>query len=212
MSAGVRRARQRTRRVLRLAGALRAPTRGAALGRCLALSLELCRRARAEGIELRLVLWNVAGDPQYCDHWAVLTDDATVVDPTRVQVDGNTRLTFGMRDYPAHYTRPRVYPAGGLLSLYEASRAHARGQLPAALLLRARWWLLRHDVAEAVQCRSLVRIGLSAVSMVKFCALQSIQAWQQILRQRHEALRARAAIGAAAPSVTVRPAPPRRWG
>jgi hypothetical protein len=66
-------------------------------------------------------------------------------------------------------------------------------------LLRARWWLLRHDVAEAVQCRSLVRIGLSAVSMVKFCALQSIQAWQQILRQRHEVLRARAAIGAAAP-------------
>ena len=185
----LRHQRRRVNLIVRLAGRLRADTARLARGRCLALSLELCRQAQAHGIALRLVVWSVADDPSYCDHWAVLLDDGSVLDLTRVQVDGCKRLIHELHDYPATYRRPRVYSAAGLLPTYERFRCGARVELPQAALYTMRWLMLRHDVGDALQFHGLVRVAHSALSLARFSAIHLLGRWRTLLLQRQQALR-----------------------
>jgi hypothetical protein len=205
MSTCVRRRRRRVNLIVRLAGRLRADTARLARGRCLALSLELCRQAQAQGIALRLVVWSVAGDPHYCDHWAVLLEDGSVLDLTRVQVDGSPRLIHELHAYPATYRRPRVYPAAGLLPTYERFRCGTRGQLPQAFLYATRWLLLQHDVCDVLKFQGLARVVHSTLSLARFCATQALGAWRTRLLQRRQALQD---LGTPQRAVASRLAPP----
>jgi len=184
-------ARRRGAEVLRMAHRLRARTPAQARGRCLALSLELCRQAQAQGIETQLVVWTVVGDPEFCDHWAVMLEDRTIVDLTHIQVDGSARLTARMQDYPTHFRRPHAYPAGLLLPTYECDRDRERRLLSSKCLLKIRWLLVSHDVAQALRCRSLLQVAEGLASLAKFAARHAVDRSLRRLYARREALRAR---------------------
>lgn len=81
---------------MRAARELRAPARPEVAGRCLAASLAFCRAARRHGVETRLVVWSVAGDREFLDHWAVMLANGLIVDLTRAQVDGRSDIVHGM--------------------------------------------------------------------------------------------------------------------
>jgi hypothetical protein len=163
-----------------------------AAGRCLSASLDLATQAAAQhGIAAQLVKWRVLGDLQYVDHWAVLRDEFTVFDLTRVQVDGSRKLVCSLDSYPANFTDQRVYPAGLLLGDYLAMGGAHETRLPTAFLWACGTKLLRFDLAQAWQHREL-RFALAtldeAATFVKCFVVGCFTRW---LEDRSQELLAR---------------------
>jgi hypothetical protein len=104
-------------------------------------------------VDPQLVKWRVKDDPAYVDHWAVLLDADNVVDLTRVQVDGSTKLVCRIGDYPANYVNRRIYPAALLGPAYAARRAPGAARLSNAFLWTCGTTLLRHDLSAALRRR-----------------------------------------------------------
>ncbi len=127
-----------TQRLVSLAKRFQITRADEAAGHCLSLSLDFALVAKhLHDIDVDLVKWTVADDPAYVDHWAVVLHGDTVIDLTRVQVDGTTHLTAAMVDYPANFRTPRIYPASLLARAY----ADARTQDSARLSNRSKYLL-----------------------------------------------------------------------
>jgi hypothetical protein len=127
-----------------------------AAGRCLSVSLEFALAAERQlGVDPQLVKWRVKDDPAYVDHWAVLLDSDNVIDLTRVQVDGSTKMICPIGDYPANYVNRRVYPTSLLGPAYLSRRAPGAARLSNTFLWSCGTRLLRHDLAAALRGRDL---------------------------------------------------------
>lgn len=87
----------------------------AAIGRCLSASLDFALLARDRlKIEVELICWRVVDDSRFGEHLAVWLGGGSVLDLTRVQVDGSRQLVGAADAYPANFTQPRRYPAAPL--------------------------------------------------------------------------------------------------
>ena len=158
---------------------------GDAAGRCLSLSLEVALAARAQlGIDVQLVTWHVVGDPTYIDHWAVLLDDQTVIDPTRVQVDGRRRLLSPLADYPGHFSNRRVYPASLLLDAYAESETRGGTRLTNSFLWTCGTRQLRFDLAAAWRERKLGRAAAALSQARTFASCFVIGALTRAIEKR----------------------------
>jgi hypothetical protein len=188
----MQRAPGRWGRLIRVARELRADSARDTFGRCLALSIELACAAREQKIAVNLVVWSVARDKHFFDHWAVAVDDTMVIDLTRVQIDGRTGLTYEIDDYPPNFMRPRLYPADLIVDDYLRCRSAGIDRLAPAFLWRLRWRMLKHDVANAMMFRSVVRVAHSAVSLAKFCAVGWMAALLRTFEARRDLLLSRA--------------------
>jgi hypothetical protein len=217
-------------RVLALARPLRAASRAEASGRCLVLSLQLAEQVRAaSGKDVELVRWRVLDDPHFRDHWAVWLDEQTVVDPTRVQVDGLTDLAFAADSYPANYVDIHRYPAAMLLADFDAVLHDAPGDvMPRRCLQAFARHILLHDLREA-WARHSARAALAALrdygDYIWWLNLRDLRVWlkrrAQTLSQRLDnvpefsnlvALPVETAppLGKARPNESARAAPARR--
>jgi hypothetical protein len=127
-----------------------------AAGRCLTASLDFAVQAATHhGIEVQLVKWRVVGDPHYVDHWAVLRDDQSVFDLTRIQVDKSRQLVCKLDSYPANYTDRRIYPAALVLGDYLAAGKPHEARLSTAFIWTCGTKLLRFDLEQAWRRREL---------------------------------------------------------
>ena len=188
------------RQIVALAQTLNVTHAEAAAGRCLALSLELASEAlREHGLQLELVTWRVRGDPTYADHWAVQLDDDHVVDLTRVQVDGSTRLVSPLDDYPRHYVRRRVYPARLLLGAYGEPGAADGALLSPRFMWGCRMRLLRFDFGRAVRELNVVGLASALREAVAFLGCFGVACLLHRLHGREITLRARLKQVEAAP-------------
>jgi hypothetical protein len=104
---------------------------GQANGLCLWSSLSFASYADREGFPVDLICWQRSND-DFSDHWAVISGDS-VIDHTRAQVDGQTALYWQVDQYPAHYIKPRVYPALLFLPVFERLEAGITNFPPAFL-------------------------------------------------------------------------------
>jgi len=139
--------------LLQVARPFHLTTRQEAFGRCFAAALGIADSAYRRGIEVELVRWQVIGDRDFCDHWVLACGENTVIDPTRVQVDGKTDLLQTMTSYPRHYRNPRRYPAELLLPIF-AELAGAEAQyIPLRFMWGSGIALVRHDMRRAWQAR-----------------------------------------------------------
>ncbi|HEX8957777.1 MAG TPA: hypothetical protein VF798_15970 [Burkholderiaceae bacterium] len=134
-------------------------------GRCFASSLALASLAAERGFAVELISWRVFGDPDFCDHWAVLVDGETVLDPTHVQVDGDARLVHKPGDYPSNYRHPRRYPAGLLVPLYDALGVAQAPRFPPGFMWRATIAMAGFDMRRALRNRKFgaLRPALSGI-------------------------------------------------
>ena len=140
-----------------------------AAGRCLSVSLEFALAAhRLLDADVQLVKWRVKNDPAYLDHWAVLLNDENVVDLTRVQVDGSTKLACRIGDYPANYVNRCVYPASLLAPAYTSRRAPEAARLSNTFLWTCGTALLRHDLAASLRRRDLRVVRTAAGEFTTF--------------------------------------------
>ncbi len=124
-----------------------------AFGRCFAAALGIADSAYHHGIKVELVRWQVVGDRDFCDHWALVCGEGTVIDPTRVQVDGKTDLVQPMASYPRHYRNPRRYPAELLLPMFAQLAVEEEQRIPLRFMWGSGIALVRHDMRRAWQAR-----------------------------------------------------------
>jgi len=118
--------------------------------------------------QLFFVKWHVRNDLDYLEHWAVATEGGRVLDLTAVQVDGDSRPSRRVDEYPANYVRPRLYPASVVLNAMAAEVL-----VPDHRYLRWQLWglhlqLFRHDAAQAVWSAS-PRALYEAIAAISFC-------------------------------------------
>jgi hypothetical protein len=176
-------------------------SRDEAAGRCLSASLDLAVQARERhGLEVTLVKWRVLGDPHFVDHWAVLHDADTVLDLTRVQVDGRRQLVCALNSYPANFVNQRLYPASVVLADYVASNPTKGSRLSNGFLWACGTALFRFDVTQAWHQRnfSLARAALhEAGTFVKCFATSGLTRWlENRSRQLIENLQAQPNVSA----------------
>lgn len=156
-----------------------------AAGRCLSVSLEFALAARRLlDADVRLVKWRVKNDPAYLDHWAVLLDDDNVVDLTRVQVDGSTKLVCRIADYPANYVNRCVYPASLLAPAYMARRAPNAARLSNTFMWTCGTTLLRHDLAAALRRRDLRAVRAAVDEFTTFLVCLGFSSLTRALAKR----------------------------
>ncbi len=180
----------RWRRLMRAAAALRARNLADASGSCLAISLDFCRVACRQGVSADLVVWSVAGDKHYRDHWAVLLGQGLVIDLTRLQVDGSREMLHALDSYPSHYKRPRSYPAALLLPSCEAPSGAPAGPLRLGVHQTLRRLMLLHDLSRARSLSDLCRVGHSALSWAKSALVCAVLDLARRMEHRHRELHA----------------------
>jgi hypothetical protein len=137
-------------------------------GRCFAATLELAALAERKNITVELVRWQVQEDHDFCDHWAVVYGRNTVIDLTRVQVDGNAGLVHSIASYPANYCRPRFYPSEVLLPQFRRLGELQLNRLPLWFMWESGLALTRHDIATAFKARRWGGLLLSLADTLKF--------------------------------------------
>ena len=156
-----------------------------AAGRCLSVSLEFALAAQRQlDVDVELVKWRVKDDPDYVDHWAVLLDSDNVVDLTRVQVDGSTKMVCRIGDYPTNYVNRRVYPASLLGPAYPARRAPGAARLSNTFLWRCGTQLLRHDLAAALRGRDPRSARVALDEFTTFLTCFAISSLTRALEKR----------------------------
>lgn len=190
---------------LKVAKKLRADSLEEASGRCLYLSLEMAKVAQARRLEVDLVVWSVAGDPNFLDHWAVAISPNQVIDLTRVQVDGLTGLLYDIDDYPANFLRRRRYPASALLPALAGQGQASEGQFDAGFVWRVRWLMFRHDLRRSRLLRRAAIGWTSSLSLAKFGVLHTARRVEGTLQARRDTLVERMRDRASRP-VSIRPA------
>ena len=137
-------------------------------GRCFAATLELAALAERKNIHLELVRWQVQDDHDFCDHWAVVYGRNTVIDLTRVQVDGDAGLVHSISSYPVNYRHPRFYPSEILLPQFRHLGELQLARLPLWFMWECGMALTRHDVVTAFRARRWGGLLLSLADTVKF--------------------------------------------
>jgi hypothetical protein len=120
-------------------------------GLCFQATLTLGQEARRLGLEgkVAFVRWRVRRDVNFLEHWAIVLDNARVLDMTAVQVDGNPDPLRSLRSYPANYVRPRQYPVAIVLNVMERHVPEPDRHFSRRLLWGLHWCLFRHDAAKA---------------------------------------------------------------
>jgi hypothetical protein len=160
-----------------------------AAGRCLSASLDLAHRALLQhGVALQLVKWCVLGDPHYVDHWAVLRDADSVWDVTRIQVDARRELVYGLDSYPPNFQNRRIYPASLLLAQYTPASTDSSPRLPSHFLWHCGTSLLRFDLGQAWQQRSLSLAWSTALEGGRFLKYFWTASFTRWLEQRSRQL------------------------
>jgi hypothetical protein len=154
--------------LLQLADGFHIPDPREAYGRCFAATLGLADLADQHGYALQLIRWQVLGDPDFCDHWAVLFKEKIVIDLTRVQVDGKTEVTHGLGTYPANYCRPRCYSPDVLLPNFRRLTDSRLARLPFWFMWDCGVALARHDMRTALKSRKLWQFAIVIAEAVKF--------------------------------------------
>ncbi len=165
--------------LLRLAGIFHQTAYGDAVGRCFAAALGLAQVARERGITVELIRWQVLGDRDFCDHWVVASDNGTVIDLTRVQVDGDAGLLHPISSYPDNYCNMRRYSALLLLPLFEQLQVSDQDRMPFAFMWQSGLALIRHDVRSAYRARQWRRFFRCADEMVIFACRMILGTLQQ---------------------------------
>ena len=150
-----------------------------AVGCCFAAALGLAQAARAQGIAVELLRWQVDGDRDFCDHWGVACGDDMVIDLTRVQVDGNTALLHPVSAYPRHYRNLRRYPARLLFPSFERLCNHKQERMPFAFMWQSGLALARHDMKSACSACQWRRLGRSAWELAVFALRMLVGTLQQ---------------------------------
>lgn len=119
-----------------------------AAGRCLVASLTLANRAKELGLdhEFVMVRWDVVGDPNYAEHWAVEHQSGQVFDLTAVQVFNDVAPLRTIAQYPENYLRPVRYPTQVVASAFTAIFNHNGERLPTAYLWKAQMELCFFDL------------------------------------------------------------------
>jgi hypothetical protein len=155
-------------RLLRLARQHQITDAREARGRCLSASLSFAAAAQAQGLGIDLIRWDVVDDPAYLDHWALRLASGTVIDLTRVQVDGKSGINWTQADYPAAvYRHPQVYPSQ--LFLRGAMVPGTQdGRLPMQFLFGVGWARFRFDAARALRALALGDLGRATRSTARF--------------------------------------------
>ncbi len=149
-----------------------------AFGRCFAATLGFADFADQQGFAIQLIHWQVTGDQDFCDHWAVLFKETFVIDLTRVQVDGKSDLLHEINTYPANYRHPRCYSPELLLPDFRRLTQSRLGRLPFWFMWDCGFALARHDVRTALKSRKLGQFLVVTTEAVKF-------AWRSLLIGLH---------------------------
>ncbi|HEY8024067.1 MAG TPA: hypothetical protein VIF60_05840 [Burkholderiaceae bacterium] len=139
-----------------------------AFGRCFAATLEFAACADGHGYETQLIRWQVAHDPDFCDHWAILFHESTVLDLTRVQVDGNPDLVHKLDTYPANYHHPRRYPSAILLQNFQRLTESRLGRLPFWFMWDCGVAMVCYDIRSAIKARHFGEFVQSLVGAARF--------------------------------------------
>ncbi len=131
--------------------------------------MQLAREAARLGVAPRVafVRWDVRGDPEFLEHWALALEDGQVIDMTAAQVDGDPRALRRMDDYPANYVRARRYPVASLLHILGEREPAPGWRYPGRQLWALHRWLFRHDAAAAARTRSLRELAGASRAVVR---------------------------------------------
>jgi hypothetical protein len=131
-----------------------------ARGRCLDATVQRAREASRVGVAQRVVFvrWEVRGDPDFLEHWALELEDGQVLDMTAAQVDGDPRVLRRVTDYPANYVRPRRYPVHSLVGILADPDRPAGWHYPVRRLWSLHRRLFRHDTAAALRSLSVTEL------------------------------------------------------
>jgi hypothetical protein len=125
----------------------------------------LGQEARRLGLEeqVAFVRWGVCEDVNFLEHWALVSDNSTVLDMTAVQVDGNPYPLRGLESYPANYVRQRQYPASIVLAVMERHTSGQDRNFSRRLIWALHRRLFRHDAGKALRsCSPLTLIDAVA--------------------------------------------------
>lgn len=180
--------------LLRVAKRLRAKSVKDAQGRCLHAAVRLAIEANSRGLRTAsLLVWDLKGDADYRDHWAFGFESSTVIDVTRMQVDGRKGLVFHVGDYPASYGCPRSYPIHVLADLLH-EYADADGdanRLSWFWMQRLRWIMCRYDAMHGVLCLQPIHALMAVRAYMAFTLQFALQRWKCCLHERLQLLNTR---------------------
>ncbi len=174
----------RSRELIAIARRLQLRDADGAFGRCLSTVLEVAALAEARRIEVDLVRWRVHDDPHFADHWALRLDAGRVIDPTRVQVDGQHRLICAVDDYPPNYRRPTAYPARLLLPLRHGLDAEVAPRIPERLLFGGALRLFGFDIGRSLRCRSPIVAARATYGLARQLLVSGVALVRRRLEQR----------------------------
>jgi hypothetical protein len=180
-------------KLIQSAKKLCATTLKEAEGTCLTTSLEFCLLAREFDIPVELVMWPVADDPAFCDHWAVRINKTQVVDLTRIQVDKklSTDVVFEITDYPKNYRVPRFYATAPLLDEYTLFENTYSGKLPPALIKNIRGLMLKQDLDSVNHFKNFSGMTSALFSYAKFRLYLYLAQLDERLKTRRDAIKKR---------------------
>jgi len=151
---------------------------GDAFGRCFAHVLGVAQAAKRQGLAVELVRWDIIGDRDFYDHWAVSCGEDVVIDPTHVQVDGDSGLLQAVTSYPAHFKNLRRYPAALLLPLFDALDVGRCDHMPFRFMWQSGLALLRHDMRRACRERQWRKLMQGADQVLRFSCRMALGALQ----------------------------------
>jgi hypothetical protein len=108
------------------------------------------------GLEGRVafVRWRVCRDLNFLEHWALVLDNARVLDMTAIQVDGNPDPLRRLAGYPENYVRPRQYPVSIVMNVMDRHVPEPDRHFSRRLLWGLHLRLFRHDIGNAFRERS----------------------------------------------------------
>ena len=174
--------------LMTMAAMLRAKTLDEAHGRCFSLSLDLCAQATQQDIPVDLIVWQIAHDKQFLEHWAVLIEKSKVIDLSRVQIDDKKGLVFDIDDYPENFHSPRIYPSSLFLSQYVMNRSEENDRLASRFFWKSRMALCRYDIVLAIRSSKISQMFDAICALAKFCMLHPLNSLLRRLEGRKQKL------------------------
>ena len=144
--------------LIRFAEAKKHVSAEACEGLCFHEAIVLARYASQLGLadRVRFLCWDVRGDAKYRQHWALLLDDRSVLDPTGVQVDGSNRLIRAQSEYPGTYLPVGKYPVSTIVGVIDTRVIIANERYPKTVLWRVFRSMARHDIRAALAQHHIV--------------------------------------------------------
>ncbi|RYX93115.1 MAG: hypothetical protein EOO28_19550 [Comamonadaceae bacterium] len=173
------------RALIQLASRSRITQMELAAGKCFLASLDFAIQANSIA-ELTLLRWQVKGDPDFVEHWAVRMGDDTALDLTRIQVDGQTSVVKKIASYPAGYLLKGDYPVSLFASGVEAFGGLENLCIRTALLMR--WNMVAHDVRCAPLIGKARFVWDGAGELERYLLRVLFSGWRQKLADRRARL------------------------